>query len=419
MTHIKQNNNSRLKILFISAHTPKPDGAGSEKRAWAHLLALSKSGAVNLCILTSKGVVNASENTHLNGLVSKVSVLTAKKFDLTVSNIPGKSLLKELIFGSSLKYSLSKGSVENLNALLQVNNFDVLFCFRWQAGWVAKKYCNTVRKSTKIFVDLDDIDSKAMERQLSVDQASLGKELRLIYQLRIRRQQSIEQKLAKFSHILIICSDSDNTNLSDRFSCCEVATIPNCIAIPDMKQTILANKKNQLTLLFVGTMSYLPNEDAILYFHKQIYPEIKRQLNPTKLVLNIVGFSPSKHIQSLSDGDGIVVTGGVDSVEPYYLDADLVICPIRHGGGTRIKILEAMSYGCATVSTVIGAEGIDVEHNKNILLSDNTIQFQEHCVELLRNKELRSELGKAGKKLVTQKYSINVIIKKIQQLIKS
>lgn len=417
MTKIKNNDNKQLQILFISAHIPKQDGAGSEKRAWAHLLALSKKGCVTLGILSARKVIKPEQLLHINELVKAVYILEANIFNLHISNLPGKSFFKELIFGSNQKYSLTKCASKKLDLLFQDNSFDILFCFRWQAGWVAKKYINALQNSVKILVDLDDIDSKAMARQLVIEKNLLGKELRLIHQLRIKRQQAIEQTLAQFSNVLIVCSDKDRKELSMQVGGCEVATIPNCIIIPETEKNDVTNKKNQLNILFVGTMSYAPNEDAILYFQNSIYPEIKQQLTPIKLVLKVVGFAPSKEVINLDDGDSLIVTGGVDSVTPYYLDADLVICPIRHGGGTRIKILEAMSFGCATVSTVIGAEGIDAEHNKNILLSDNTIQFQEHCIELLRNKELRFEIGKAGKELVTQKYSIDVIIEKIQQLI--
>lgn len=135
-------------------------------------------------------------------------------------------------------------------------------------------------------------------------------------------------------------------------------------------------------ILFVGKMSAEPNIDAVTWFSKEVFPNIKKEMLDVKFY--IVGRDPSDAIKKLAS-DSITVTGGVESVEEYYTHADLVVLPLRYGGGVKIKLLEAISYKKPIVSTSIGVEGTLYKDGKTIPVADDEIKFSNLCVEMLNS----------------------------------
>ena len=159
------------------------------------------------------------------------------------------------------------------------------------------------------------------------------------------------------------------------------------------------------TLVFTGSMDWLPNEDGILYFVHEILPRISQQVPGVKLT--VVGRKPSRRLQSLVGeySNQVHLTGWVDDVRPYLAKGAVCIVPLRIGSGTRLKIFEAMSMNKAVVSTTIGAEGLPVTHGNEIFLADTPEDFAEFSVRLLRDQALRRQIGNAARGLVETKYS--------------
>jgi glycosyltransferase involved in cell wall biosynthesis len=155
-------------------------------------------------------------------------------------------------------------------------------------------------------------------------------------------------------------------------------------------------------------MSYSPNEDAILYFCQEIYPRIRARYRRA-IGLTIVGRRPSANVLALAEDPSITVTGGVDFVEPYYDEADLVVAPIRFGGGTRIKILEALSFRRPVVATTLGAEGLDLKRGRDLEVADDPENFADICVTLLENQNTRFNLATSGRERVGAVYERNLI----------
>ena len=151
-------------------------------------------------------------------------------------------------------------------------------------------------------------------------------------------------------------------------------------------------------------MDWLPNEDAMFYFVDEILPLIRREA--PEVTLSIIGRSPSRKLKALATRHPeIKLTGQVEDVRPFLAQGAVNIVPIRVGGGTRLKIFEAMSMGKAIVSTTVGAEGLPVNHGEHLLVADNAANFAESTVRLLRNPVERAKLGNAARSLVESKYS--------------
>jgi sugar transferase (PEP-CTERM/EpsH1 system associated) len=157
------------------------------------------------------------------------------------------------------------------------------------------------------------------------------------------------------------------------------------------------------SLVFTGSMDWLPNDDAIRYFMREIMPLIKRSVPDVKLT--VVGRNPAPALVDLSKQDpSLVITGRVDDVRPYMENAAAYIVPLRIGGGTRLKIFEAMAMEKAVVSTTVGAEGLPLTNGVELLLADEPATFADAVVHVLTDGAYASELGQRAASVVREKY---------------
>lgn len=169
-------------------------------------------------------------------------------------------------------------------------------------------------------------------------------------------------------------------------------------------------------LVFTGSMDWMPNEDGIFYFVEQILPRIRAQAAETTLC--IAGRRPSARLRRLGETTpGVQVTGAVEDIRPFVHAASVYIVPLRIGGGTRIKIFEAMAMGKAVVSTTIGAEGLPVSDPENILLADEPETFAAAVLRLLGSPPLRKQMGTAARTLVENGFGWNSIGAKFEAVL--
>jgi len=168
------------------------------------------------------------------------------------------------------------------------------------------------------------------------------------------------------------------------------------------------------SMIYVGNFSWLPNLQGLLWFLREVWPEIIEEFSDAKIF--VVGKNPSDEIIRFK-GENVIVTGYVNNVKPWIEKAEIFLVPLFSGGGIRIKILEAMAMGKPTVSTSIGAEGIGVSDMKNIIISDNKENFVKSIKLLFNNKKIRDNLSKNSRKLIKEKYSFEIIEKALTQAI--
>jgi glycosyltransferase involved in cell wall biosynthesis len=160
-------------------------------------------------------------------------------------------------------------------------------------------------------------------------------------------------------------------------------------------------------LVFTGSMDWLPNEDGMQYFVRDILPLIRQQA--PEVTLSIIGRSPTPAVRRLGLEAGIEVTGRVDDVRPHIAAGAIYVVPLRIGGGTRLKIFEAMSMGKAVVSTTIGAEGLPVTDGTDIVLADEPAAFADAVVRLVRDAAARQQLEAAARRLVVDRYDWSAV----------
>jgi len=172
----------------------------------------------------------------------------------------------------------------------------------------------------------------------------------------------------------------------------------------------LVLKKKQPSLLLIGNMSYPPNADSAIWFCKEILPLIHRSID--RIQVWIVGLSPPPEVKKLSINN-VHVTGRVEDVLPYYRRSTICVVPLRAGGGTRGKILEAMALGRPVISTSIGCEGLDVVDNRHLLVADDPQQFAEKTIRLLVDRDLYQRIVTEARKFVVARYDWDLAANKL------
>jgi glycosyltransferase involved in cell wall biosynthesis len=155
-------------------------------------------------------------------------------------------------------------------------------------------------------------------------------------------------------------------------------------------------------------MDFRPNVDAVLWFARQVLPRVREQAPDARFL--IVGQRPHRRLDELRADPAITLTGRVDDVRPYIARAAAYVAPLRIGGGTRLKLLEAMAMGKAIVSTRLGAEGYPVSDRQQLMLTDAPDEFAAAVVDLLREPRRREALGQTARAFVEQKYDWRAIV---------
>jgi sugar transferase (PEP-CTERM/EpsH1 system associated) len=221
-----------------------------------------------------------------------------------------------------------------------------------------------------------------------------------------------EQKSVRLFDGAVAVSEQDREWLRPHLPGGRVSLVPNGVDT-DFFQP-MAGSTVEPALVFTGVMDYPPNIDAVLWFANEIFPRL-RERDPG-LRFDIVGSRPSQRVLALRDRPGIRVTGEVPDIRPYVCGAAAFVVPLRSGGGTRLKILQAMALGCPVISTRIGAEGLEVTDGETVLFAEDAAGFSARLAELLDSSELRQRLVQRGRALVTSRYDWQGCLAGVEQL---
>ncbi|MGN2390555.1 glycosyltransferase [Pelomicrobium sp. G1] len=266
--------------------------------------------------------------------------------------------------------------------------------------------CRHLRKRLPpLFIDLDDLDYLALLRRLRQMAAWPGERLKLaqVPALAFGTRKAIAAARKAF-----VCSQLDKKRLS-RFCRPEsISVIPNAVPLHEAVATLQGTK----TILFIGSYGYPPNADAAEFLIKQIWPRIQRHCPEAKLI--IAGPEPEKIPSFQESPQSVEFTGFVRRLDELYKTVSVLCCPIRAGSGTRLKIIEAASYGVPVVSTTLGAEGLEFRNREEIYLSDDPEEMAGLCAFLLNNVAARQAVGSAARTAFVRHYERKAVIRRIQ-----
>jgi sugar transferase (PEP-CTERM/EpsH1 system associated) len=258
------------------------------------------------------------------------------------------------------------------------------------------------RQRPLIICDWHNIESELMDRYSKrepniLKRAYAGKTARLMGELERRAMREFD------AHIAVSQRDAQrlrNLNPDARAFVIENGVDTAYYEEGAVSGSLSAGKPKRI--VFVGSMDYHANIDGAVSFAREVWPGLRNR-HP-EVIFTIVGRDPAPEVRELRSTPGIKVTGTVDDVRPFYREAFAAVVPLKVGGGSRLKILEAMAAGVPVVSTTLGAEGLDVHDGSDILLADTNEQLAEKTISLIESEELRQRISSAGRALISERY---------------
>ena len=251
-------------------------------------------------------------------------------------------------------------------------------------------------------VDLDDLEDRKIEARLVIMRADAnGRRLhglgaRTQARINASRWRAFQRAVASRVEQVVLCSDLD----ASRFSGTNVTVVPNGYDAPAQPAGKL-QVGDPPTILLQGALTYGPNYDAARWLVESIAPLIRERV--PRVRIRLVG-DPDNSVIRLDSPPDVTVVGRVESMEPELAVADLVAVPIRYGSGTRVKILEAFAHRVPVVSTTLGAEGLGLEADRQLLVADNAADFAAACIRLFEDEELLARLTDEANRTFIERY---------------
>ena len=382
-----------MKILWVKAGGLVPPDTGGKIRSYNILRELAREHSV-----TFFSFYAAHQNDSHPTLKDCFDRVVCIPLSLPVAKSRAEIFDYGIRLLSSQPYLITKycrSEVRHqLQALLQHEPYDVIVCdFLSPAGVIP--WDSPIPK----VVFTHNVEAIIWRRHYEVATNPLWK---FISWWEWRKTAAAEKRYLRLADTVLTVSENDRDTFATFLEPRKISVIPTGVDVEYFQP--LPMEEIPDSLVFTGSMDWLPNEDAIFYFVEAILPLIKQQL--PSVSLEVVGRNPSRKLQGLLEAEKAVrLTGWVEDIRPFLARGAACIVPLRIGGGTRLKIFEAMAMGKAVISTTVGAEGLPVQDGQNILLADTPKHFAESVVSLLRNSDQRRRLGAAARRLVQENYS--------------
>ena len=390
-----------MKILFLSPTVPFPLTDGGRIRVYNLLKQIAQKSDVTLLALET-------QPTDADG------VAELRKLGIQVHLVPNAPTLPRVAFGTLAKAFLKRQPItvarydvpayrRKLGELLADEIFDLV---HYEMFHIAQFHTETDLPS---ILSQQNVDSAIWHRLCSETTNPFYKLAYWTQQLAFQRYERLLSP--KFS-VITCTSDIDAAVFAEHCPEDAIEIIPNGVDITHYQPDFTAEAPAHL--IYIGSMDWYPNEDAVAFFSNEVLPQIQEKV--PDVVFSIVGGNPSPRVQKLAERDGIVVTGRVPEIKPYFAEATVFVVPLRIGSGTRLKILEALAMGKAIVSTSVGAEGLDLKNGEEIFVADEPTTFADAVTRLLTDSELRRRVGENGRVRVERDYDWRSIGEKLHTL---
>jgi sugar transferase (PEP-CTERM/EpsH1 system associated) len=393
-----------LKILWVKAGGLVPPDTGGKIRSYQILKELAKRHSVTLFtfyMAHSEDQHPSLKSVFENVICYPLSVPAGRGFGQAVNY--ARKFLSGRPFSVS-KYCLPQVAVA-LRELVTNERYDVMVCDFVFTGDVIP-WDVPVQK----IVFTHNVEALIWRRHFEVARHPLWK---FVSYVEHRRTERFERACLKRADHVLTVSDVDGALFAKYLNAAKISSIPTGVDTEYFQMSSEPVKPH--SLVFTGSMDWMPNEDAIFYFGKEILPRICEQI--PDVAVTVVGRSPSGRLQDFAATNRITLTGRVADIRPFVHQAAVYFVPLRVGGGTRLKIYEAMAMGKPVVSTTIGAEGLPLTQSRDVLIADRPAEFSDAIVHLLTNDDARLRLGRAARELVEQRFSWRSVAECVDEIV--
>jgi len=389
---------SSLRLLSISPFPPSPPSFGAQRRIHGLLSALAHRHHVTALTLVSPETDRAEVERAMRAYCQEVALVTARN---------GRGLAKRWM---QLRALVSSRSFERLtmdlapfraelHRLLSSRTFDVVLLeFPFLAADVLADPPPGRPRPIRV-LDTHNIEFDLARQQAGSEHGLMRRIHNAANWPKVRREEL--DAFRRFDGVAF-CSELDAARARTLVPSVRATVVPNAVDVETFAPRPGLPRSDGRTVLFFGAINYFPNVDGILFLLKEVWPLLAASHPGCRL--KIVGQHPTREILAFQ-GPRVEVTGRVDDVRPHLASAAVTIVPLRIGGGTRFKILEAMAMSRPVVSTTLGAEGLEARPGENLLLADDAAGLAAAVGRVLDDPALGRALGNAGRRLVEERYS--------------
>jgi glycosyltransferase involved in cell wall biosynthesis len=379
-----QGDDDVMRVLWAKANKILPVSSGGDIRSFHLLRQLAASEQVTLFSYYDGDIDRQYEADLEKQLPGCICVSSGKKLDSKLAR--GMDYLRRL--PQDAPYAVSRfasGRVrDRLRRAIYEMRPDVVVCDFLDA---AINFPKRLPVPSALFQH--NVESEIWRRRAETESSPLRKQiLKREYNKMVRYEKVM---VARFDRIIAV-SEHDRSLMSRWVDASRIEVVPTGVDLSQFQSTDHCDSSSRL-VVFVGAMDWEPNIDAAEYFCATVWPNVIAKVPGARF--RIVGRNPDARLRKL-EGPNIEVTGSVPSVVSHLRHAAVVVVPLRIGGGTRLKIYEAMAAGRAVVSTTIGAEGLDINPGKDIWIADQPREIANAMTQLLEDGKLRERFGRAA-----------------------
>ncbi len=390
-----------MKILFLSPTVPFPLTDGGRIRVFNLLKQIATQSDVTLLALETQptdeeGVAELQQLGVQVHLVPNAPTLPRVSLRTLVNAFRRRQPI------TVARYDLPAYR-QKFRELVATENYDLV---HYEMFHTAQFYTETDLPGV---LSQQNVDSEIWRRLCSETANPFYKFAYWTQQLAFQRYERV---LSPKFDAVTCTSDIDAIVFQQHCAADAIAIIPNGVDVTHFQPDFTT--ETPAHLIYIGSMDWYPNEDAVVFFADEILPGIQSEVPDVQF--SIVGGNPSARVQKLAEIDGVVVTGRVPEIKPYFADATVFVVPLRIGSGTRLKILEALAMGKAIVSTSVGAEGLDLKNGEEIFIADEPKAFADAVTQLLTDPALRRRIGENGRARVEKDYDWRSIGEKLHRL---
>jgi sugar transferase (PEP-CTERM/EpsH1 system associated) len=396
-----------MDVLFLSQIVPYPPHGGVLQRGYNVIRELHKQGEVHLLAflhpdtLTNPQLIEESREM-LGRLCASVEYFPLwpkrNRFTRVAALMVGAAWPQPFSVLAHRSSAFRSRIAEQLATRhIDIVHFDTIGLAQY----------DDVRLPYPRIVTHHNIESKLMERRASAESSVAAQ---WYVRSQARRLLAYEAHYSPRFDVNIVMSALDAEELQRIAPGAQMAVVPNGV---DIEYFVPRPGEETQALIYTGGMNMFANRDAVLYFLQNVWPQVRAAI--PKVTFYVVGQDPPAELRRLAaPGSGVIVTGYVSDVRPYVAKSAVYVVPLRVGGGTRLKVVDAMAQGKAIVSTSVGCEGIDVSPDRNIAVADEPDRFAERVIHLLRTPSERARLGTAARSFVETYYAWPVIGRRLR-----
>lgn len=393
-----------MKILFISYDFPYPPSGGSISRDYNLIKQLAKHHELHWINRTIRGEIKQEYIEEMKKYFKEMKIISWN-YDQSPAG-----LLKSIV--TDIPYIIKRFESEEMENTVKEtiirNKFDLILC---DHIYMSQYIPDDITGKIPVIPNNEDCGFTYYKRM--TENSGIARSFYAGSQW--KKLLEYEIKVLKKYKVYITTSEKEKELISKYYNEAEIGVIENGVDT----EYFSARERKDLSpnIVFTAWLKYYPNAVAAIDFVKNVFPKIKKEIPDIKFY--IVGKEPPQKVLDLENTEGVTVTGYVDDVRDYLGNADAAVIPLQIGGGTRLKILEAMSMKIPVVSTVLGAEGLDVKDGKNILIACNDDEFAQSVIKVIKDKNLSEQLACNGRVLMEEKYDWDKIGIRLNNFINS